>query len=219
MSQIQDININRVEVKLADTDDPLASRIDWDPLNSGGANFKTQWLEKSASSLMRVRPTIGARLFALVFMLPGLGGLVIGVPYHFIGGDFGAGLFFIAWGGVFFGAGMFMWYQFSRGFVFDKTAGRYFKGKDYDRSRRFSDDKQGRLSDIHALQMLTERVTSSSSKGGSSSYKSYEINLVLENGRRVNVMDHGNLSEIESSAREMARFLDVPVWRASYGGR
>lgn len=217
MSRIQDININKVEVKLADTDDPLASRIDWDPVKSGGANFRTQKLERDASTGLLIKPTLGAQLFSLVFMLPGLGGLLIGAPYNFfMVGDMGTGLFFIALGGIFFAAGFVMWHHFSKGHVFDKKSGHYYSGKKFKRSQNYSDAKQGRLSDIHALQMLTERVTSNSTKGGSSSYNSYEINLVLKNGQRINVMDHGNESDIEKSAMDLARFLDVPIWRASY---
>lgn len=218
MAEIQDININRVEVKLADTDDPLASKIDWSPAASGGANFRTQKLDKDSSSRLLIKATIGAQLFSFVFMLPGLAGLVAGAPYHFfVTGDLGTGFFFIAWGGIFFGAGFLMWRHFSRGYVFDKRAGRYFKGKQAESSRAPSDENQGRLQDIHALQMLTERVTSNSKNGGSSSYNSYEINLVLKNGARLNVMDHGNKTDIEDNAKEIAVFLGVPIWRASYG--
>ncbi|MDH5737909.1 MAG: hypothetical protein OEZ23_06330 [Gammaproteobacteria bacterium] len=223
MSRIQNININRVEVKLADTDDPLASSIGWDPVNSGGANFKTQVLEKVSPQLLRIKPTLGARIFSLVFILPGLGGLVIGVPYQLFQGMIWEALFFVVWGGLFAGAGFVMWHQFSKGYVFDRKSGYYFQGKQKKPGRQsrsaggVSSEKQGRLADIHALQILTERVSSHSSKGGSSSYHSYEINLVLGSGKRVNIMDHGKESAIEDNARELAGFLDVPVWRASYG--
>ncbi len=42
MSDIQPINLNRVEVKPADTSAPIALEISWNPINPDRANFKTQ---------------------------------------------------------------------------------------------------------------------------------------------------------------------------------
>lgn len=217
MSGITDIDFNKVEVKLADTDDPLASRIEWTPANSGGANFKTKRLEKLSYTKIAVKPTLGAKLFSMAFVLTGLGTLVAGGFVGFTKGDMQGGLFMMAIGAFFSGVGIVIYRQFARGLVFDKSLGRYYLGKESGRSKYTSSDTQGKLSDIHALQILTERVTSSSSKGGSSSYHSFEINLVLNNGKRINVMDHGKIEAIEDNAKELGRFLDVPVWRASYG--
>ena len=44
MSDIKVINLNRVQVKLSDTDDPVALKTNWEPLKPGGASFKTQKL-------------------------------------------------------------------------------------------------------------------------------------------------------------------------------
>ena len=45
-------------------------------------------------------------------------------------------------------------------------------------------------------------------------FYSYEINLVLKNGRRVNVADHGDLDSLRADADMLANFLEVPVWDA-----
>jgi hypothetical protein len=57
---------------------------------------------------------------------------------------------------------------------------------------------------------LCEYVT-----GNKSSYYSYELNLVLDDGRRINVIDHGNLDRLRSDAQPLSRFLDKPVWDAA----
>jgi len=43
------------------------------------------------------------------------------------------------------------------------------------------------LEDIHALQLISEYF-----RGGGSLYDCYELNLVLENGKRINVVSHGD---------------------------
>ena len=51
--------------------------------------------------------------------------------------------------------------------------------------------------------------------GNKNSYYSYELNLVLEDGSRVNVVDQGNLKRLRSDAQTLSRFLDKPVWDAT----
>jgi hypothetical protein len=42
---------------------------------------------------------------------------------------------------------------------------------------------------------------------------SYELNLVLKDGRRINVVDHGGADKIRTDAATLADFLGVPVWK------
>ncbi len=58
--------------------------------------------------------------------------------------------------------------------------------------------------------MLRERIRS---KNGS--YYSYEINLVLHNASRVNVIDHGNHQAVIEDAETLAQALGVPLWDGS----
>ena len=44
---------------------------------------------------------------------------------------------------------------------------------------------------------------------------SYELNVVLQDGSRRNVVDHGNLDALRADARELAMFLVVPLWDAT----
>jgi hypothetical protein len=63
------------------------------------------------------------------------------------------------------------------------------------------------------LQLIREYISSAKS-----SYYSYEINLVIEEGKRVNVVDHGNLEQIRKDAGTLSRFLGCPVWDATQEG-
>ncbi len=62
---------------------------------------------------------------------------------------------------------------------------------------------------MHALQLISEYVS------GKSSYYSYELNLVLDDGSRINVVDHGNLAAIREDAGKLALFLAKPLWDAT----
>jgi hypothetical protein len=73
-------------------------------------------------------------------------------------------------------------------------------------------DSSAPLSSIHALQLLSEFVS-----GSKNSYYSYELNLVLDNGSRINVVDHGNLERLRADASTLSQFLDKPVWDATQG--
>ncbi len=55
-------------------------------------------------------------------------------------------------------------------------------------------------------------VRSSSSKGSSRSYQTYELNLVLADGRftRVNLTCHADEQAIHEDARQLADFLGKP---------
>lgn len=209
MSDIQHININKFELKLTDTDDPVAQKVSWEPARGGGSNFKTQRAEFSPNKIV-VKKTLGMILFGTVFLLPGLGGLLIGAPYNFFNGEAGAGFFFILWGAGFGGAGLAM-LMMSKPFTFDKLRGVFYRGKQYGSNPTGKKKTQGLISEIHAIQLISERVHSSKNN-----YTSYELNLVLKDGSRVNVMDHGKGKEVENDAKRIARFLDVPIWQAEY---
>lgn len=209
MAEIQNININKFELKLADTDDPIAQKVSWEPAKRGGANFKTERIEFSSSSIT-IKKTLGMILFSFAFLIPGLGVLLIGVPYNFINGEVGAGFFLLLWSAIFTGVGAFMLIG-SKPFTFDKLRGVFYRGKQYGANPTGKKKSQGMLSEIHAIQLISERVSSKNSN-----YTSYELNLVLKDGSRINVMDHGKGKDLEADAKRIAQFLSVPIWQASY---
>jgi Fe2+ transport system protein B len=44
----------------------------------------------------------------------------------------------------------------------------------------------------------------------------YELNLVLKDGKRLNVMDHSRRAHIRSDAQRLGQFLKVPIWDAIF---
>lgn len=63
------------------------------------------------------------------------------------------------------------------------------------------------FSQIHALQIVSEFIS-----GKFDNYVSYEINLVLKDSTRINIVDHKDIGQIRLDAQKISTFLNIPVW-------
>ncbi len=155
----------------------------------------------------------GAFLFALFFCLAGLG-LAGAFLYRHTTRDaplFSAeGLFPVLMGLAFAAAGGAMMIFGFAPATFDKQAGYFWKGR---KNPRHALPRQltafTEIERIYALQLVSEYC-----RGNKNSYYSYELNLVLTDGSRINVIDHGSLDTIRQQADTLSRFLEKPVWDA-----
>lgn len=194
--------------------DPLASQIQWTPFKPGGTNFRTHNLVMIDFNRMEFKTSIGARLFYSVFLFVGLG---IGMGFTVAAANAGTPFFDseliipILFGLVFAVVGGVLFYTGAKPVVFDKRSGYFWKcWKSPDKAFNLNAmEEYTKLSDIHALQLLSEYI-----RGDKSSYHSYELNLVLKDGNRVNVVDHGNHVKLLEDARTLGDFLGIPVWDA-----
>ena len=115
-------------------------------------------------------------------------------------------------GGVFATVGGCLLYFGTKPIVFDKVRGVFWKGRKkpgevFD--RRSLKNFTG-LEVVHALQIISEYC-----RGSKSSYYSYELNLVLKDGKRINVVDHGSIRKLREDAEILSKFLSIPVWDAT----
>ncbi len=195
---------------------PLAQKTDWHPLKGGGTNFGTHRLDHSNSDLLMFKATKGAYVFSGIFTGVGVLGLLIPL-LAFMGmenKEWGLLLFGIFFGGVFLTAGLLLFKFMTKPAVFDTFYGYFYKGKkrptDHIGLNRDDKNPMVKLSDVKAIQILRERI---SSKNGS--YYSYEINLVLADASRVNVVDHGKHTAIIEDAETLATALGIPLWDGS----
>jgi hypothetical protein len=200
-------------------DDPVATETKWSPAKGGGTNVGTHALRTVSNQRVEFKVRILALLFPGVFMLAGLG-VMVGVTSAGISkGEYGLIAFGAIFGLVFFLVGFFIMRSWTTPRVFDKRNGLYWRGRrePVPGMRDGGAKEQCKLEDIHAIQLIREycRGSSSSSGGRSKSYYSYELNLVLQDGARINVVDHGKHNLIRDDARQLGEFLDVPVWDAS----
>jgi hypothetical protein len=104
---------------------------------------------------------------------------------------------------LFAGAGAYMLWSGTQPIVFDRAQGLFWKG--------WSAPQPGaglrvELTAIHALQIISEYC------GGKTRFYSYELNLVLKDGERVNVVDHGDMKRLRAEGATLARYLGVPLW-------
>lgn len=185
-------------------EDPVAGRTQWEPLVGGGTNFRTRNLVRVSPDRVEFPAARGMKFFAAAFGLVGLGVTVLGAASQ-------------EWvtlllGLPFLGVGLVLLRTGTAPVVFDKRQGAFWKGRQAPNEviRRSDLEYYTPLEAIHALQVLSEYV-----RGDKRSYWSYELNLVLSDGARLNVVDHGDYETLRANAEELSRFLDRPVWDAA----
>jgi len=214
MRSIMNINSNRPSFDPASFNDSLALKTSWTPAKRGGTNFRTHKLVIIDPNRLEFKASIGAKLFYLLFPLVGIG-ILIFFPFPGLSsGEFSFNIDTIIpllFGLAFIVAGVSLFYFGTTPIVFDKRSGFFWKGRkspdniiNPNSLKHFTD-----LDQIHALQLISEYC-----RGNKSSYYSYELNLVLEDGNRIVVVDHGNRTGLRDDAGALSDFLDKPVWDA-----
>jgi hypothetical protein len=196
----------------AQFNDSIALKTPWNPLKGGGTNIRTHAMKLDREGRCEFRVAPGYIAFCGLFLVIGLGILIAILctlnprePKDY---------FPIPIGAVFATVGGCLLYFGGRPVVFDKQSGLAWRGwheprQDFEHGRERS-GSLCRLDDIHALQIVSELVRSKNN-----SYRSYELNLVLVDASRLNVVDHGDVARIRKDAAELGLYLEVPVWDAT----
>lgn len=182
-------------------DDKFAEETYWQPMRPGGANFRTHEIEKLSETSLALKNNMSMNAIYILFLAPGLVLFVFGwleaIAKH---GTFSAIWDGTNWTGlIFVVVGLFLKSAFASAyFLFDKST-----------NALNSDEVNISLDRIKALQVIDE--ITGGHEGGV--YTSYELNAVLDNGDRIHLMDHGDLSAFQEDAEHLAEFLDVPIWQ------
>jgi|AntRauTorcE11897_2_1112592.scaffolds.fasta_scaffold00314_9 hypothetical protein len=210
LAKLAKLKVEPEPIDLSEFGDSLAESVSWKPAKGGGTNLKTHSLKQEDYNRYSFKTTYSAMIFFSSFVLMG-----VVLPIIIIkGNNFSNGIMsvdvlaIIGFGLLFMGVGLFMGYRFMRPIVFDKSVGFFWKG--WKKPEMYGrDNPKGaiRLSDIHAFQILSEYI-----KSDKSSYHSYELNLILKDGTRHNVIDHGKLYALREDAQELSEFIGKPVW-------
>ncbi len=204
-----------ITIDPAKFDDPLAMQTKWTPVKKGGASFRTHKLVEVSPDQLQFRATIGRllRYFALIvlgvtilvaFLAPDVATGRVSFRMHMI-----IPLFIYA---IPLYIGGHLLYVGTIPIVFDRQNGYFWRGRkapDRDSSQKVLEDCS-RLSDIHALQIISKHVN-----GITRSYFSYELNLILRDAARINVINHGKRSKLRKDAVALSRFLRKPLWDAT----
>jgi hypothetical protein len=197
--------------------DDLARRTDWGPASGGGASFGTHRLVGVDPHRMEFKATPGAIAFYALFLVIGLA-VLNGFSYALASGSLqweGRGLMRllpIALGATFAIVGGGMLYTGAAPIVFDRRRGEYWKGRvsPSDVADPRSLENRAELDRVRALQIISEYCRSKDS-----SYYSYELNLVLEDGTRLPVVDHGDRDRLQADTATLSEFLGKPIWDAT----
>lgn len=189
--------------------DPVALKTSWSPLAGGGSNFKSAGLHKVNEQRMEFRASFMAKLMAAIFVVMGL---VLASVFFSKQPQTLKDYIPVAMGVVFAAVGAGMFYSALIPAVFDIGHGYFCKSRqkpermiDPSKLKRYAELKR-----VHALQIISEYI-----KSKNSSYYSYELNLVLDDGSRINVVDHGNHLALHTDAQTLSQFLNKPLWDAS----
>jgi hypothetical protein len=201
-------------IKLETFNDPKALEVEWIPLKRGGANFKTNSLIKESPTRYKYQLSKGSLAFFGLFLAIGLVVMLVGLVLMFKNYSHEY-WFLILFGLVFSTVGFLLLKITGKSKTFDSAMGIIWFGK---KQPKFSGDHANNkttmaliyFSKVHAMQILSERV-----RGKNSSYISYELNLILIDGKRINLVDHGNISQIRVDAQKLSRMMGVPVWDVS----
>lgn len=193
-------------------DDPMAEKIDWHPMKPGGANFKTHVLKKKSSSQYKYGASVGAILFSGLFMTVGVLMFLTGTGILFNEAD--APFVLVIFGIIFALVGFLFLKQLSVAINFDSMHGYLWKGNKRPQLSGNVQDKNAVIyfSEIYAIQIISERVKGSKSRV----YYSHEINLILRDGKRFHVIDHGNHQQILEDVATLSQLINKPVWDASF---
>lgn len=207
-------------------DDPIAKNTNWFPLKRGGSNFQTQKLTVKPNGQIKVDITKGNIAFTMLFVIIGVGAILVAfngllqiIPMDMEPLNFGQFIMLLIFGGLFLLPGILVFRPRNR-YTFDKSQNYCWRGSKSPREViDINTDDFIELERIKGLQIISERIRSSSSSGGSNrSYNSYELNLILDNGDRINVMDHGKQSAIRADAKKLSEYLNIPVFEPGRTG-
>jgi hypothetical protein len=187
--------------------DPIAMQIEWTPTRGNMANSWTRemhkWVEMDPARMEFRTDAKFAGFMVMIF------GIVLGaVIFLHEGKSFSAGLLFGLVIMVFGGC----WFYFGTvRIVFDKSKGIFWKGrKEPDEVGDKNELKCfGKLGDIYALQLI------STYNEETNSYLDCQLNLVLKDGSRIQVLEDRKRNKIREFSQTLSTFLGKPVWDAT----
>lgn len=216
--------INRPQFDPASLDDPVALETSWDPVKRGGNSFRSHVLRSINSNRMEYKASAKNLLIKIVLLSIGLGGLLFFLIHGLWIGDplvLQRMVFPLLFLGPLVLIGGFGLRAAFTAIVIDKSKNAFWRGREMPTVENPKEPTNNyvRLSDVYALQIIAEQLHSpgNRSHGRNRNQYSFEINFVFKNGRRINLIDYGDLEHIRRDAKTLSAFLSVPVWDSIAG--
>ncbi len=200
----------------ATLDDEIALKTEWKPVNNRESEYCPKIIEQISPRRMEFRARVIASRFPLLLMVIGTAAGLVMTLYG-IQGNNDLKYWGIPFGSAFFLSGLSLLPVWAIPCVFDLNLGYYWKSRNKVAPIDMRDIRDRcRLKDIHAIQLLKVYYRNSLRYGNG--HCVYELNLVLSDGRRLNVVDHHNQALLSGDAQKLARFLNISFWDATRQG-
>lgn len=208
---IDNIRDGKSLVDISKFDDPFAEKVRWDPVIRGGVNRNTHTLKKAGWKRLEFKTTFQYAINSLWILFIGIALCVtILIPEENV--SIKELLFTLFLGLILIFLGKHFVKDAFQPIVFDFNKNYFWKGNitpDTPEKRAII-STYCVLDDIYALQLIAEN--SSSQKAP----YTYELNLVLNSGDRINVLNHCNKKQIFKDALLLSRSLKVPAWNGCH---
>ena len=185
--------------------DPANIQLSWEAASSGGSSFKIKSMHMKDKRVIFKR-SIRFVLFHLPVIIPGLLAFILGVPFFISEGVLGMVVFMLVFGSILTGLGFYSLLK-EKTFIIDLESGEYYFVKAQAKGQEKSQEK-GPVNGIQAMQLLSKSICNTSSP-----YTSYELNLVLKNGERITVLDHGDYQHVKNCGERLSAILNVLLLR------
>jgi hypothetical protein len=192
--------------------DPIALQTQWTSVHpgAGGTNFSARKLVQADPNTIRFKPTGGLIAFLIFYNLIVFAGLVLIFTTAHL--PLPPQIFVCVMQIV----GLLAIITTAQPIVFSRTDDMFYKGWKKPEDRCVGQESKNRcsLNDVYALQLLSRRVVTQDDNRRRT-YMTYELNLILKDGRRLFTVDSGKQSQITEDARKLADFLGKPLWDAA----
>ena len=214
LKYIAEIIFDNNYIDLSSFDDPFALQIDWTPIGKKGPEFRTHNLVQANQYRMEFKVDMLQILrhyavdILILFII-----ILLLIPVNIIFSIFPI----IAMCSI-----IRKVYIFFIPVVFDKQNDAFWRGwwKNNDSLTLKNSFHFMKLNDVYALQVVVEHVKEIIISPTSSSqriYCSYELNFILKDSSRINMIVHGDKEKLKEDAAVLARFLNKPLWDVTSG--
>jgi len=184
------------------TPEPLSKQVSWKPIKNNGEPL-TNMILKSIEGTLEFHLNLLSRLFYFTFIVFGLL-FTFYATYALLSYHFQTTLWSVLLGFTLTGVGIYMFSKQAVPHIFDKEKNLYFK-----ENENLEREDETALNDIHALQVISY---TQENKG---KYEQQaELNLVLNNGKRVYVCsyDEDEYQRVKKDAETISQYINKPIW-------
>ncbi|WP_428738231.1 hypothetical protein [Sulfurimonas sp.] len=199
------------------SNDEVINKTKWTPLVGGGQSNKSHRIVKISDERIAFKISLSSIFAYSIFIFAGVVAIVSIVfgPALGLHGTVNHPALGLGMGVLFIGVGIFLLYKGSIQIRFDSRLKAMWHGKvDPDSIlNKGSISHYTSLKELHAIQIIQEFIKGEfNGDSRKQSFYSYELNLIMHDGKRVNVLDHGNKKAIFKQANAIAQMFHVPIW-------